>query len=117
MPSGRLRERFLNRPTEKRIPPACAGKSAYGGSCCTGGGEAVSAALEKRFGPAADDDMETKLEDISKSLALECWNNRQEDILEAVPGSFLEEYDAINVEIFLPERCLRQHGLLHDVAL
>ena len=60
---------------------------------------AVSAALEKRFGPAAGDDMETKLEDISKSLALECWNDRREDILDAVPGSFLEEYDALNVEI------------------
>ena len=60
---------------------------------------AVSEALEKRFGPAAGDDMETKLEDISKSLALECWNDRREDILEAVPGSFLEEYDALNVEI------------------
>lgn len=60
---------------------------------------AVSAALEKRFGSAADDDMETKLEDISKSLALECWNDRREEILEAVPGSFLKEYDALNVEI------------------
>ena len=60
---------------------------------------AVSEALEKRFGPAAGDDMKTKLEEISKRLALECWNDRREDILEAVPGSFLEEYDALNVEI------------------
>ena len=61
--------------------------------------DAVSAALEKRFGPAAGDDMETKLEEISKRLALECWNDRREDILDAVPGSFLEEFDALNVEI------------------
>ena len=61
--------------------------------------DAVSAVLEKRFGSAAGDDMETKLEDISKSLALECWDNRREDILDAVPGSFLEEYDALNVEV------------------
>ena len=60
---------------------------------------AVSEALEKRFGPAAGDDMETKLEEISKRLALECWNDRREDILDAVPGSFLEEFDALNVEI------------------
>ena len=60
---------------------------------------AVSAALEKRFGPAAGDDMETKLEEISKRLARECWDNRREDILDAVPGSFLEEYDALNVEV------------------
>ena len=60
---------------------------------------AVSEALEKRFGPVIGDDMETKLEEISKRLALECWNDRREDILDAVSGSFLEEFDALNVEI------------------
>ena len=60
---------------------------------------AVSEALEKRFGRADGDDMAEKLEAISKRLARECWDNRREDILDAVPGSFLEEYDALNVEV------------------
>lgn len=60
---------------------------------------AVSEALEKRFGRADGDDMAEKLETLSKRLARECWDNRREDILDAVPGSFLEEYDALNVEV------------------
>ena len=59
---------------------------------------AVSAALEKRFGRVEGDDMATKLEAISGRLARERWNDRRETVLEAVPGSFLEEYDDFNVE-------------------
>ena len=60
---------------------------------------AVSETLEKRFGRADGDDMAEKLEAISKRLARECWDNRREDILDAVSGSFLEEFDALNVEV------------------
>ena len=60
---------------------------------------AVSETLDKRFGRADGDDMAEKLETLSKRLARECWDNRREDILDAVPGSFLEEYDALNVEV------------------
>ena len=61
--------------------------------------DAVSAALEKRFGRVEGDDMAAKLEAISGRLARERWNDRRETVLEAVPGSFLEELDALNVEV------------------
>ena len=56
----------------------------------------MSDALEKRFVSAVGDDMEMKLEKISKRFALKCCNNRREDILESVPGGFLEEFDRLN---------------------
>ena len=59
---------------------------------------AVSAALEKRFGRSGEDDMAARLDEISERLAQEFWNDHREDILDAVPGSFLEEYDEFNVE-------------------
>ena len=60
--------------------------------------EAVSTALEKRFGRSGEDDMAAKLDEISERLAQDFWNDHREDILDAVPGSFLEEYDEFNVE-------------------
>ena len=60
--------------------------------------DAVAAALEKRFGRTGEDDMAAKLDEISERLAQEFWNDHREDILDAVPGSFLEEYDDFNVE-------------------
>ena len=60
--------------------------------------DAVAAALEKRFGRSGEDDMAARLDEISERLALEFWNDHKEDILDAVPGSFLEEYDEFNVE-------------------
>ena len=59
---------------------------------------AVSAALAKRFGRSGEDDMAARLDEISERLAQEFWNDHKEDILDAVPGSFLEEYDEFNVE-------------------
>ena len=59
---------------------------------------AVSAALEKRFGRSGEDDMAARLDEISERLAQEFWNDHKEDILDAVPGSFLEEFDEFNVE-------------------
>ena len=60
--------------------------------------DAVSAALERRFGRSGEDDMAARLDEISERLAQEFWNDHREDILDAVPGSFLEEYDELNVE-------------------
>lgn len=60
---------------------------------------AAANALERRFGHVNGDDMAAKLESISGRLAGECWNDRRETVLEAVPGSFLEELDALNVEV------------------
>ena len=59
---------------------------------------AVAAALEKRFGRTGEDDMAARLDEISERLAKEYWNDHKEDILDAVPGSFLEEFDEFNVE-------------------
>ena len=59
---------------------------------------AVSAALEKRFGRSGEDDMAARLDEISERLAQEFWNDHREDILDAVPGSFLDGFDEFNVE-------------------
>ena len=58
----------------------------------------VTAALEKRFGRTGEDDMAARLDKISERLAKEYWNDHREDILDAVPGSFLEEFDECNIE-------------------
>ena len=61
--------------------------------------DAVSAALERRFGRSGEDDMAARLDEISERLALEFWNDHKEDILDAVPGSFLDGFDEFNVEV------------------
>ena len=61
--------------------------------------DAVSAALEKRFGRSGEDDMAARLDEISERLAQEFWNDHKEDILDAVPGSFLDGFDEFNVEV------------------
>ena len=58
----------------------------------------VSAALEKRFGRSGEDDMAARLDEIAEHLAQEFWNDHREDILDAVPGSFLDGFDEFNVE-------------------
>ena len=60
---------------------------------------AVSAALAKRFGRSGEDDMAARLDEISERLAQEFWNDHKEDILDAVPGSFLDGFDEFNVEV------------------
>ena len=61
--------------------------------------DAVSAALERRFGRSGEDDMAARLDEISERLAQEFWNDHKEDILDAVPGSFLDGFDEFNVEV------------------
>ena len=57
---------------------------------------AVAAALEKRFSRSGEDDMAARLDEIAERLAQEFWNDHREDILDAVPGSFLEEWRVPN---------------------
>ena len=59
--------------------------------------EAVSAALENRFGVSGKSDLAEQLEGIAAQLAAEYWNDHKQDILDIVDGSFLEEYDEFNV--------------------
>jgi len=59
----------------------------------------VSAALENRFNVLGTDGLMDQLEKIASQLALDFWNNHQYDILHIVDGSFLEEYDELNVGV------------------
>ena len=59
--------------------------------------EAVTAALEARYGVSGTNGLEDQLETIAAQLATDYWNEHQRDILGIVDGSFLEEYDDFNI--------------------
>ena len=61
--------------------------------------DAVTAALEDRFEVSGANDLLDQLEQIAVQLAEEYWTDHQYDILHIVDGSFLEEYDELNVEV------------------
>ena len=61
--------------------------------------DAVTAALENRFGVSGEKGLADQLEQIASKLVTEYWNDNRRDILGILEDSFLEEYDDYNVEI------------------
>lgn len=61
--------------------------------------QAVTAALEARYGVSGENGLAEQLEKIADQLAEGYWNNNREDLLRIVDGSFLEEYDDLNIEM------------------
>ena len=60
--------------------------------------EPVSAMLERNYGIAGDD-LAQQLTDVAGKLASEYWDEHQQDFRYIVDGSFLEEYDDLNVAV------------------
>ena len=60
--------------------------------------EAVRVALERAFSVSGEAGFAQQLETISAKLAEEYWNDHQYDVLRIIDGSYLEEYDAYNIE-------------------
>ena len=58
----------------------------------------VSAMLERNYGVAGDD-LAQQLIDVAGKLASEYWDEHQQDFHYIVDGSFLEEYDELNIEV------------------
>ncbi len=61
--------------------------------------DAVTTALENRFGVSGDKGLADQLEQIASKLVTEYWNDNRRDILGILEDSFLEEYDDYNVEV------------------
>ncbi len=61
--------------------------------------DAVTAALENRFGVSGEKGLADQLERIASKLVTEYWNDNRSDILGILENSFLEEYDDYNVEV------------------
>jgi len=61
--------------------------------------DAVTAALENRFGVSGEKGLADQLERIASKLVTEYWNDNRRDILGILEDSFLEEYDDYNVEV------------------
>ena len=61
--------------------------------------DAVSVALENRFGVSGAKGLADQLEQIASKLVTEYWNDNRRDILGILADSFLEEYDDYNVEV------------------
>ena len=60
--------------------------------------EAVTAALGEKYGVTDEGGLPYQLEAIARELAAEYWYSHMEDLLASVPGSFLEDYDELNIE-------------------
>ena len=58
----------------------------------------VSAMLERNYGVAGDN-LAQQLTDVAGKLASEYWDEHQHDFRYIVDGSFLEEYDDLNIEV------------------
>ena len=58
----------------------------------------VSAMLERNYGVAGDN-LAQQLTDVVGKLASEYWDEHQQDFRYIVDGSFLEEYDELNIEV------------------
>ena len=61
--------------------------------------DAVTAALENRYGVSGEKGLADQLEQIASKLVTEYWNDNRRDILGILADSFLEEYDDYNVEV------------------
>ena len=58
----------------------------------------MSAMLERNYGVAGED-LAQQLTDVAGKLASEYWDEHQQDFRYIVDGSFLEEYDDLNIEV------------------
>jgi len=58
----------------------------------------VSAMLDRNYGVAGDN-LAQQLIDVAGKLASEYWDEHQQDFRYIVDGSFLEEYDDLNIEV------------------
>ena len=58
----------------------------------------MSAMLERNYGVVGDD-LAQQLTDVAGKLASEYWDEHQQDFRYIVDGSFLEEYDELNIEV------------------
>ena len=58
----------------------------------------VSAMLERNYGVDGED-LAQQLTDVAGKLASEYWDEHQQDFRYIVDGSFLEEYDDLNIEV------------------
>ena len=61
--------------------------------------DAVTAALESRFGVSGEKGLADQLEHIASKLVTEYWNDNRSDILGILENSFPPEYDDYNVEV------------------
>ena len=61
--------------------------------------DAVTAALENRYGVSGEKGLADQLEQIASKLVTEYWNDNSRDILGILADSFLEEYDDYIVEV------------------
>ena len=59
----------------------------------------VTAALENAYGISGTSGLADQLEKVAARLADEYWQEHRRDLMDIVDGSFLEEYDDLNVEV------------------
>ena len=60
--------------------------------------DSVTAMLERNYGIAGND-LPQQLTDVAGKLADEYWDEHQQDFRYIVDGSFLEDYDELNIEV------------------
>ena len=60
--------------------------------------DSVTAMLERNYGIAGND-LPQQLTDVAGKLAGEYWDEHQQDFRYIVDGSFLEDYDELNIEV------------------
>ena len=61
--------------------------------------EPVTRILAEKYGITDEGGLAYQLEAIAQELAGGYWEDHMEDILASVPGSFLEEFDELNIEM------------------
>ena len=59
----------------------------------------VTAALENAYGISGASGLADQLEKVATRLADEYWQEHRRDLMDIVDGSFLEEYDDLNIEV------------------
>ena len=59
----------------------------------------VTAALENAYGISGASGLADQLEKVAARLADEYWQEHRRDLMDIVDGSFLEEYDDLNIEV------------------
>ena len=65
--------------------------------------EPVTRILAEKYGITDEGGLAYQLEAIAQDLAGGYWEDHMEDILASVPGSFLEEFDELNIEMAFRE--------------
>ena len=65
--------------------------------------EPVTRILAEKYGITDEGGLAYQLEAIAQELAGGYWEDHMEDILASVPGSFLEEFDELNIEMAFRE--------------